>query len=180
VGAFIIYRYYLLNQLNQKLIAMANTDVLTQCANRKKLNEELEAAAYGLQRYNIPYSLILIDLDNFKHVNDCFGHAIGDEVLKAVSLILRNNVRQMDTVGRWGGEEFLIVCTNTDIFGAKETAEKLHRYIQSYHFPEIRNMTASFGLAQCGKTESIKDLFVRIDAALYRAKANGKNRVEIA
>ncbi len=103
VGAFIIYRYYLLNQLNQKLMAMANTDALTQCANRKRLNEELEAAAYGLQRYNIPYSLILIDLDDFKQVNDCFGHAVGDEVLKSVSLILRNNVRQMDTVGRWGG-----------------------------------------------------------------------------
>lgn len=180
VGAFIIYRYYLLNQLNQKLMAMANTDALTQCANRKKLNEALEAAAYGLQRYEIPYCLILIDLDDFKKVNDCFGHAVGDEVLKAASLILRNNVRQMDTVGRWGGEEFLIVCTNTDIHGAKETAVKLHNYIQSYDFPEIGKMTASFGVAECKEGESIKDLFVRIDAALYRAKENGKNRVEMA
>ncbi len=180
VGAFIIYRYYLLNQLNQRLMAMANTDALTQCANRKKLNEELEAAAYGLQRYNIPYSLVLMDLDDFKQVNDCFGHAVGDEVLKSVSLILKNNVRQMDTVGRWGGEEFLIVCTNTDIQGAKETAAKLHSYIQSYDFPEIGTMTASLGVAQCKKSESIRDFFVRIDAALYRAKENGKNRVEMA
>lgn len=180
VGAFIIYRYYLLNQLNQKLVVMANTDALTQCANRKKLNEALEAAAYGLQRYNIPYSLILIDLDDFKQVNDCFGHAVGDEVLKAVSLILRNNVRQMDTVGRWGGEEFLIVCTNTGFHGAKENAAKLHNYIQSYDFPEIGKMTASFGVAQCKESESIKSLFVRIDMALYRAKENGKNRVEVA
>jgi polar amino acid transport system substrate-binding protein len=180
VGAFIIYRYYLLNQLNQKLMAMANTDALTQCANRKKLNEELDAAAYGLQRYAIPYSLILVDLDDFKQVNDCFGHAVGDEVLKAASLILKENVRQMDTVGRWGGEEFLIVCINTDIHGAKATAAKLHGYIQSYDFPEIGKMTASFGVAQSKEAESIKDLFVRIDAALYRAKENGKNRIETA
>ena len=180
VGAFIIYRYHLLNRLNQKLIKMANTDALTQCANRKKINEDLGTAAYNQQRYNIPYSLILIDLDDFKNVNDSFGHAIGDEVLKAISLILRNNVRRTDIVGRWGGEEFLIVCTNTDIHGAKEAAEKLHKYINSHQFPEIQKMTASFGIAQCGDDESIKDFFVRIDAALYRAKENGKNRIEIA
>ena len=119
-------------------------------------------------------------MDDFKNVNDSFGHAIGDEVLKEISSILRNNVRRTDIVGRWGGEEFLIVCTNTDIHGAKETAEKLHTYINSHQFPEIEKMTASFGIAQCGEDESIKDLFVRIDLALYRAKESGKNRIEIA
>ncbi len=180
VGAVIIYRYYLLNQLNQKLITMANTDALTQCANRKKINEDLKLAEYNWHRYHIPFSLILIDLDNFKHVNDSFGHAVGDKVLKDLSLILKNNVRITDTVGRWGGEEFLIVCGNTNIYGAKETAEKLRKLIHSHHFPEIEKMTASFGISQCGEEELIKDFFVRIDAALYRAKEKGKNRIEIS
>ena len=180
VGAFVVYRYFLLNQLNQKLMIMANTDALTQCANRVKINEALEVASYNLQRYNVPFSLILIDLDDFKHVNDSYGHAVGDEVLKDVSSILRDNVRVTDTVGRWGGEEFLIVCKNTDIHGVKETAEKLRKLINSHQFPEIRKMTASIGVAQCGEEESIKDYFVRIDAALYRAKENGKDRIEVA
>ncbi|MCB9494589.1 MAG: diguanylate cyclase [Desulfobacteraceae bacterium] len=179
-GIFIGYRYYLLNELNQKLVEAANTDVLTTCANRKKLNEELERADYNWQRYKTPFSLLLLDLDNFKNINDSFGHDTGDEVLKRVSTILKNNVRKTDVVGRWGGEEFLIVCTNTEIDGAKVIAQKLIELIRSHRFPGVVTMTASIGIAQCRDKELLKDFFKRIDTALYQAKKCGKNCIKSA
>lgn len=179
VAIFVGYRYRLLNRMNKRLIDMANTDELTKCANRKKINEDLDLAHYNLDRYKTPFSLILLDLDNFKKINDTFGHSVGDKVLKILSIVLKNNTRKADIVGRWGGEEFIIICPNTTLNGAKHTAVKLLNRIAVEEFGEVGNITASFGIAECENRELLKDLFVRIDKALYEAKHKGKNRIEI-
>lgn len=170
--------YALLALKTAELEKASVTDALTELFNRRKLDQALQDEAERALRYHTPLSLIILDIDHFKVINDTHGHQIGDQVLQAIARILCHKVRSVDIVGRWGGEEFLIICPDTTLEGAICLAESLRGLIEAFAFPiGIRN-TSSFGVAEFCSGETVRDLVARTDAALYRAKACGRNRVE--
>lgn len=163
---------------DKKLVeSLAVTDRLTGLYNRLKLDQVLEYETIQSKRYDSALSVILIDLDHFKSVNDTHGHLVGDIILKEVADILLTYGRKSDTIGRWGGEEFLIVLPNTDLEGAMRAAEKIRCAIEGYPFSVVGNKTASFGVAGLLREERTDSLIERADKALYRAKSEGRNRV---
>ena len=165
---------------NAQLIKLSSTDTLTQLANRYFLNSILKQAISSSQRYNRPLSVIMIDLDHFKRVNDIFGHIAGDTVLQASAAILRENCRESDTVGRWGGEEFLIICPETTKEEAAHLAEKLRALIPSQSMIYAHNQTASFGVSSYEDSDTQESIVIRADEALYRAKNDGRNCVRVS
>jgi diguanylate cyclase (GGDEF)-like protein len=166
-----------LEEKSLELERMAVTDRLTGLFNRVRLEEALNAEYEKAQRFSRGFGVIIIDVDDFKSVNDTYGHNVGDKVLVSFSNILKENTRAADTVGRWGGEEFLIVACETDLDGAVLLAEKLKAAIEAFDFPVIGKKTASFGVAVLKAGEEIKDLIARADQGLYSAKNSGRNRV---
>jgi diguanylate cyclase (GGDEF)-like protein len=150
---------------------------LTGIANHRAFQEFLQQHFHEARRYRQPLTLALIDVDHFKQFNDAFGHQAGDEVLKRVARILRENVRQADFVARYGGEEFAIVFPSTDIESAMQVAERLRQAIEQAEW-EHRPVTASFGVASLQPgMEAPRELIEAADSALYQAKAAGRNRV---
>jgi diguanylate cyclase (GGDEF)-like protein len=166
-----------LKEKNLELERLSVTDKLTGLFNRLKLDQILEQQLIHSQRYNACFALILLDIDKFKAVNDQFGHQAGDQVLCAIAQILRQCSRASDLVGRWGGEEFLIVLTETKE-GAMVLAEKLRQTVEQYDFPVTGHKTASFGVTVYRNGDTIEGMMARVDAALYCAKNSGRNRVE--
>lgn len=173
----VLYRQYHLGKYNAKLEILSNTDKLTGVYNRLKLDDILEHEKKQFDRFARPLSIIMLDLDFFKKVNDNYGHKAGDETLKMICKIILEQKRESDIFGRWGGEEFLLVCPETDIEGARALAEKLRKTIETTEFPIISSITASFGVAQFEKYDAIVKVFDRADHALYEAKASGRNKV---
>ncbi|MBI1905016.1 MAG: GGDEF domain-containing protein [Rhodocyclales bacterium] len=162
---------------NQQLETLSITDRLTDIFNRRKLDEVLERECLRAQRTGSALSLIIIDVDHFKRVNDTYGHQRGDEVLRDIARILRQNVRALDTVGRWGGEEFMIICTETPRAGAAALAESIRTEIENHAFPDMERITASLGVAECRADGRAEELVRHADQALYRAKEEGRNQV---
>lgn len=156
------------------------TDALTQLYNRRKIDQILEQEMDLFNRHQQNFSVILLDLDHFKQVNDIYGHQVGDHVLTETAACLSTHTRKIDYTGRWGGEEFLIILTGTDAFGAGVIAEKLRSVINQHDFHPVKQLSASFGVAQCQEDESIIKLISRVDSALYKAKDEGRNRVSIS
>nr|WP_320048807.1 GGDEF domain-containing protein [uncultured Desulfuromonas sp.] len=156
------------------------TDPLTQLHNRLKLDEELDAAFGMFQSYNRPFSLIMADLDYFKAINDRYGHQVGDQVLQSISSLLQQHSRTADIVGRWGGEEFMIICRDTSTEGACHLAEKLRSEIEHYAASHGYQLTASFGIAAPQANQTIPELLHNVDEALYSAKRAGRNRAVLA
>ena len=163
---------------NKELKLLASTDKLTKLANRHKLDEALLFEFNRTSRSSSSFGIIIIDIDKFKSINDIYGHQMGDEVLKDFASILESNLRKTDVVGRWGGEEFMIICTETDFDGILSIANNLKEKIASYTFIIDRQVTASFGLSIYKKGEDINSLIKKADDALYLAKEKGRNRVE--
>jgi len=165
---------------SKELEQMSITDVLTGLYNRRYIQNKLDKEMQRNYRYRRNLSVILIDLDNFKLINDRFGHQEGDTVLQAFAEMLKCGIRDCDFAGRWGGEEFLVICPENDLNGAMVLAENLRRKFSEISFPLFAAQTASFGVAEC-KADELRDDFVRrADDALYLAKKNGRNRVEMA
>lgn len=164
----------------KRIEELSVTDQLTQLYNRLKLDDVLEQEINRANRYNRDLSLILFDIDRFKNINDSFGHPVGDAVLLDISDITRDSVRNTDIAGRWGGEEFMIICLETDLQGATELAERIRRAIAGFDFPTVGHCSSSFGVATYQQNEGKKSLLHRADAALYRAKRSGRDRVEIS
>lgn len=133
-----------------------------------------------MNRYETDVSLIMIDIDLFKPINDRYGHLAGDEVLKAFALLLTTNVRSVDIVGRWGGEEFLIICPQTDVDSAAVLATKLTKIVEGYAFPAVGHVTISAGVSSIRADATIHINLSEVDEALYEAKANGRNQVVVA
>ena len=154
------------------------TDRLTGLFNRMKLDEVFSYELERSNRYGMPLSVIILDVDHFKSVNDTYGHQVGDSVLQEVAGLLQEGERHSDTVGRWGGEEFLIILPESDLEGARSRAEILRKKIEAYPFPVVGSKTASFGIAQFHQGDTETTLLERADQALYKAKQNGRNRVE--
>jgi len=167
-----------LAEKNRELECLSVTDRLTGLYNRLKLDEELDQELSRANRYGTPFSVVLLDIDRFKRVNDNHGHLMGDRVLVELADILRRTVRDTDRAGRWGGEEFLIICPETRLDGATLLAEKQRVAIADHRFPVIDCCGASFGVSAYHEGDSIESLLARADAALYRAKEGGRNRVE--
>jgi diguanylate cyclase (GGDEF)-like protein len=162
---------------NRELRTVAITDRLTRVYNRVKLDEVLEHEVARAERYGSTFSAILIDLDHFKSVNDTYGHAAGDEALRSTAGTIVRNVRKTDIVGRWGGEEFLVLAPETGLVGAIAMAEKLQYAIAEHDHGRLGRRTASLGVAAWHQGETCFDMLARADAALYRAKRLGRNRV---
>ncbi|MFP4138813.1 MAG: diguanylate cyclase [Halomonas sp.] len=165
-------------QAEERINAMAITDGLTGITNRQAFGRLLEKEMARAHRYGSPLSLIMYDLDHFKHINDHFGHNAGDDVLKALTGLVNRTLRDSDLHGRWGGEEFMVLLPETDLEAAGKVAEKLRQAIAHHRFKGIGGVTASFGVAQLSPGENDRSLVHRVDEALYRAKALGRNRVE--
>lgn len=159
---------------NRTLQRLSTTDALTDLLNRMKIEELVEESVYAHSRYGRTFSVILIDIDHFKDVNDTYGHPTGDEVLRRLSGILKSQIRKTDAAGRWGGEEFLILCRDTDQESAAVLAEKLRETVQAQGAEP--GVTISLGVAGYLEGEDRVDLIRRADAALYRAKQAGRNR----
>jgi diguanylate cyclase (GGDEF)-like protein len=157
----------------------ARIDALTGLANRRALEEILAAEISRAQRFEHQLAVVLLDLDRFKDINDSFGHAAGDVMLRTVSRLLTSLARQGDTVVRWGGEEFVVVLPETDLAGAHRFAERLRRTIEAHPVGEMRT-SASCGVATMVPEDTVEALLGAADQALYRAKSNGRNRTETA
>ena len=162
----------------ERVTTMAITDGLTGILNRQEFGRLLEKEMARASRYASPLSLIMYDLDHFKRINDRFGHNAGDDVLKTVAGLVGECLRDTDLHGRWGGEEFMVLLPETGLAAAGKVAEKLRRAIADHRFEGPGGVTASFGVAQMVPGEDSRSLAQRVDEALYRAKALGRNRVE--
>lgn len=165
---------------NGELERLAVTDQLTGLCNRMRLDQALGEERLRNQRYASGFALLIIDVDHFKLVNDSFGHPVGDQVLIGIARTLRDSVREIDVVGRWGGEEFLVICREADLDGALVLAEKLRAAVHAHVFPGVGQKSISIGVAMFQQGEELNTTLARADAALYRAKQEGRNRVECA
>jgi len=188
----ILYRHRAIKRINEKLALLNNeieekniileqlavTDKLTGLYNRRKLDEVLVSECRRAKRFSHTFGIIMVDIDYFKKVNDEFGHQMGDTVLQEFSRIIKSNSRETDIVGRWGGEEFVIISAEINLAGILSLANKLQNAVASYPFMLGEQKTASFGVAVYRKNEEANELIKRADNALYRAKEKGRNRVE--
>lgn len=165
---------------NKQLELLSVSDRLTGLFNRLRLDQVLLEEHARSGRSGAAFSVILLDIDHFKSINDRHGHLVGDQVLIAMAKLLRQGLREIDLVGRWGGEEFLVICRETGLGGAAVLAEKLRALFALNAFPVVGIQTSSFGVAELHENESINSLLARADAALYRAKHKGRNQVEVA
>ena len=166
-------------KLEEELERFAATDSLTGLYNRHRFNELLHQEVDRARRYHSPLSLIMFDLDYFKNINDTYGHAVGDQVLQAVANVFRENVRATDWVGRWGGEEFMVLCPEATEKEAVFAAEKLRRLVESHIFETVQTITVSCGVTSFKAHDSVDAFVSRADDALYKAKEQGRNIVEI-
>ena len=159
---------------------MSRKDQLTGLYNRSAISDLFKAELDRSCRYNQPFSVVMVDIDFFKRINDRYGHDAGDRVLAKMGSILSFNLRKPDAVGRWGGEEFLIIAPGSDARAASHLAERIRKIINEIPETDVpERITASFGVAQLQPNQSHDQLIFVADKALYQAKNNGRDRVEI-
>jgi diguanylate cyclase (GGDEF)-like protein len=169
-----------LRRANRKLARQAVTDALTGLANRKQLNRFSQGTVETARRHHRPLAVVLFDIDHFKVVNDQHGHLVGDQVLCDIAALLARAVRQGDCLGRWGGEEFLLICPETRGEQALQLAERILAQARSLPLATGKPCTLSAGVAQLGAGDSVNDLLQRADEALYQAKTQGRDRACLA
>jgi len=176
-----------LSKINKKLMEKAeslekkaSTDFLTELYNRRKFDNLIEYELKQIKRYNHrDFCIILADIDEFKYINDTYGHNIGDMILQDIARIIKVSLRSSDIACRWGGEEFALALSETNIEQAIIVAEKLRSSIESYQFTNDLRLTCSFGISQFHPNDDYLNMFKRADEALYKAKHSGKNKVAI-
>jgi len=166
-------------RLKRELEHAASRDPLTGLWNRRHFLNLLDNSQHQKRRHDVDYSLLILDADHFKNINDQFGHDKGDEVLVLLARTLENRVRETDSVCRWGGEEFIILLPQTDLGNATRLAESLRVSAAEIRIPNLPPLTVSIGIAQHQSEESTESLLRRADAALYLAKALGRNKVVV-
>ncbi|WP_019623781.1 GGDEF domain-containing protein [Thioalkalivibrio thiocyanoxidans] len=180
LSAFVLEKAYKHTFLQQRQLARsAQTDELTSLWNRAHIEQLFEEERARNERYGQPFSVILIDVDHFKAVNDTWGHSTGDAVLRQFAELLRQNLRKVDAIGRIGGEEFFVLLPQTDVAQAQAAARDLQSRINAFDFDTAGRRTASFGVTEYRPGERMVDTFDRADRALYAAKKNGRNRIEV-
>jgi diguanylate cyclase (GGDEF)-like protein len=174
--------YPLRNALQyQQAIDSAFTDVLTGAQNRAAMNQSLKREIELAKRQNNPLSVILLDADHFKQINDTHGHGYGDEVLKAIATVTQDTIRQSDLLFRYGGEEFLVLLGQTSIIGAQMLAERIRQRIESLDTiaGQRADVTVSLGVTCMNQEDDCESLFERADKALYQAKQSGRNQAVV-
>lgn len=159
---------------------LANVDPLTGAGNRRAQNRKLDAVSALFHRAHIPCSILILDVDYFKRINDAHGHVVGDNILVEVADLISANTRPSENLYRYGGEEFTIVAENTRMEGAQQLAEKLRDLIDQHAFVSNIHVTASFGVAEVQRSEGPQGWLGRADTALFKAKERGRNRVVLA
>jgi diguanylate cyclase (GGDEF)-like protein len=183
LSALALTYYRLVQRSETRLHELACTDPLTQLRNRRFMMEVAQHEAAVFQRGGRPLSLLLGDIDHFKRVNDLHGHAVGDGVLRAIARVLRDGVREVDHVARWGGEEFLVLLPGTELDEAQQVADRLREAVGELAEIEGRgglSLSITLGLAELEPGESIEQALRRADQALYEGKQAGRNRVVLA
>ncbi|RLC50303.1 MAG: hypothetical protein DRZ79_04600, partial [Candidatus Cloacimonadota bacterium] len=169
-----------LQKAYKQLDHLARTDPLTNLSNRRDMLEKLEYEKHRSRRSKVPFVLIMADIDDFKYINDNYGHDAGDYVLVKLSNLMRNIIRKQDIIARWGGEEFLLFLPETDIFGGKILAEKIRKHIGNTKF-EFKGkkipVSVTFGVSEYNNKLSLDECITKADKALYEGKRKGKNCV---
>ena len=164
-------------EINSGLIKVTNTDKLTGLANRKYFNEKMEEAFEHYNDHKAPLSLLILDIDFFKRVNDTYGHPVGDKVLVHLAQLMKRVARDQDYLCRYGGEEFVVILPNTAIDLAREIGTTYNKAVVKEIWPEIGTLTISVGIATIQDDDTEEKLLERADYALYHSKQNGRNRV---
>lgn len=168
-----------LEKTTQQLELLSITDQLTKVYNRRKFDENLEREISRTKRSDIPFSLLMFDIDYFKQVNDSFGHQVGDQILKGLSQSILSETRSEDTFARFGGEEFILILYNSTIKQAQVKAEKIRTIIKKEKFSLEVNITISVGITQFSNSDTLYTIVNRVDKALYKAKESGRDQVSI-
>tara|TARA_Y100001936_G_C16066013_1_gene667315 strand:+ start:534 stop:1859 length:1326 start_codon:yes stop_codon:yes gene_type:complete len=161
-----------------ELDQLASTDKLTGAWNRRRFEDTVEFEIDRLRRYGQRLSLMILDIDHFKKINDLYGHSIGDRVLIDLSSAILSTLRATDSLTRWGGEEFIILCPNTTAETVLKLAERVREKISSVKFEEVGSITLSFGVAECDPNETKEEWLQRADKALYLAKSAGRDQIK--
>ena len=176
LGVFSYRRWQHARKLLREVQHLSNHDHLTGLFNRRYFDEKLSAEAERIRRGGKTFSIILLDIDDFKGINDAYGHKVGDECLVQISRLLYSNTRITDTVSRRGGEAFIILCPGVDLEGVEKLAEKLLAVVRSSQFGSIPQVTISAGITTFGDQDDEETVVSRVDGLLNDAKAAGKDR----
>jgi len=182
VGVILQRKDKKIRELIQRLQNESITDPLTQLFNRRRITRIMQREMMRTQKNHLPFSVIMIDIDNFKSVNDTYGHLVGDHALCAVSQILESVLRPHDSVGRWGGEEFILLLPDTTVEQALLVSERIRHLISTQSITSDESsfyLYVSAGISQIQDNDTIETVIHRVDIALYKAKEKGKNKSEI-
>ncbi|ADR34280.1 diguanylate cyclase with extracellular sensor [Sulfuricurvum kujiense DSM 16994] len=178
LAAAFIWRYTILKRYNTRLLELSTTDKLTGIYNRQKTDEKLGHEQQKVNRYRGYHcTIMMIDVDHFKNINDTFGHQEGDRILQKLAEVMKKSLRQSDMIGRWGGEEFMVILSHTSLDEAATVAEHLRHTVNEFPFTELYPVTISIGVGEFMYGEEVHECVARVDAALYRAKESGRNSV---
>lgn len=173
-----IWRYIVLKKYNSRLLELSTTDKLTGLYNRQKTDEVLIQEQKKVNRYRGYHcSIMMIDVDHFKILNDTLGHQAGDDALQHIANILKTNLRETDIIGRWGGEEFIIILPHIAMKEAGVVADNLRHKVETYPFAASHHVTISIGVGEFVSSESVHECVGQVDSALYEAKARGRNQI---
>ncbi len=168
-------------EIETELLVLATTDSLTGVLNRRALYEQGEREVMRARRYDIPLSVLMLDIDHFKRINDTWGHLVGDRVLRQMAQVMKATLRETDLVGRIGGEEFVAILPETTLEGATDTSERVRKAIEAQPIATDEGpvaYTASIGVTEFRESDpSLEEALKRADEALYKAKSSGRNRV---
>ncbi len=154
---------------------LASQDPLTGIFNRRKVVTLIEEMIEAYHKRGQPGSLLLLDIDRFKTINDTFGHDVGDRVLQNFVSFLQNNVRHTDFVGRWGGDEFIILCPHSNVQDVQQLMQRIERNMELPGFAHKQEIGISFGMAACQEQDTVDSLIKRADIGLYHAKQKKRN-----
>lgn len=178
LASFITVTSKELSDAYQKLAFVAGHDSLTDLLNRGRIEWVLRHLIEDTNKTHHTFSAIMIDIDSFKHINDTYGHSVGDDVLIRLADIMKSGVRPTDYAGRWGGDEFVILLPDTDIDQSEKVADRMRRnFAEADILPDGKAVTASFGVTTSYEGETLESFYRRMDSALYTAKGAGKNQV---
>ena len=166
-----------LKKMFKKLESKVIYDNLTQVYNRNGFEELFDVESKRCHRYKDPFSMIMFDIDFFKKVNDTYGHLVGDKMLVSICTLIQSQIRESDSLIRWGGEEFLIITPEVELSGALKLAEKLRKAVDEYTFETAHHITISLSVAQKEKKEKTEEFIKRIDDLLYDSKHTGRNKI---
>jgi len=164
-------------ELEKELQKLSIIDSLTGIFNRYKIDSALKQQIAYSKRSNTPLSIIFFDIDHFKRINDTYGHQAGDEILKKLTVLIKEHLREYDIFGRWGGEEFIIILPDTSVKQAVKVAQKLKSIIEKNKFKYIDKLTCSFGVTELKPEDNSDSFLTRVDSLMYEAKKRGRNKI---